>query len=403
MTISSTNYADSTISVVVTLVNKTDAGASINEGNALTKTYGDAAFTLTASAANPGNNGAWTWESSNTGVATVTSEGVVTVVGGGTTTITASYESGTTIGDAFLTLTVNPKSAAIPTAASGLKWTGSEQTGVADGEGYTVTDGAATAVGNYTATATLDNTANYKWSDGTTGAKSIPWSIGKADGPAAPTSDGGSDGKITGVTTEMEYSADGSSYTPCSGTEITGLSAGTYYVRYKETATHEAGAAATVSVPAYNPPAPGTVATPTFSPAGGTFTSAQNVTISCATDGATIHYTTDGTTPTESSPTYSAPIRISATTTIKAIAVKSGWTNSAAASATFTLKSSGNGGSGGGSTGGSSDGSSAPATPSSTTTNADGSTRRRTAAPRPPKRLRTVPPARSKPTRRATP
>lgn len=173
MTISSTNYADSTVSVVVTLVNKTDAGASINEGNALTKTYGDAAFTLTASAANPGNNGAWTWESSNTGVATVTSEGVVTVVGGGTTVITASYDSDTTTGSASMTLTVNPRSVAIPTAASGLKWTGSAQTGVASGEGYSVTNGTATAVGDYTATATLTSAVNYKWSNGTTAAKSI--------------------------------------------------------------------------------------------------------------------------------------------------------------------------------------------------------------------------------------
>lgn len=47
------------------------------------------------------------------------------------------------------------------------------------------------------------------------------------------------------------------------------------------------------------------VATPTFSPATGTFTSAQSVTLSCATAGATIRYTTNGNDPTESSPVYS--------------------------------------------------------------------------------------------------
>lgn len=49
----------------------------------------------------------------------------------------------------------------------------------------------------------------------------------------------------------MEYdtSSSFSSPTDCTGTEITGLSAGTYYVRVKETATHKAGAAATVTVP----------------------------------------------------------------------------------------------------------------------------------------------------------
>src|ERR1041384_5821104 len=52
----------------------------------------------------------------------------------------------------------------------------------------------------------------------------------------------------------------------------------------------------------------GTVATPTFSPAGGTFTSAQSVTISTTTAGASIHFTVDGSTPTASSPTFSGPI-----------------------------------------------------------------------------------------------
>ena len=80
-----------------------------------------------------------------------------------------------------------------------------------------------------------------------------------------------------------------------------------------------------------------TVATPTFSPNGGTFTSAQNVTISCATSGATIHYTTDNSTPTASSATYSGAISVTATTTIKAIAVKSGMQDSAVASATYTI------------------------------------------------------------------
>lgn len=79
------------------------------------------------------------------------------------------------------------------------------------------------------------------------------------------------------------------------------------------------------------------VATPTFSPTGGTYTEAQSVTINCATSGATIHYTTDGTTPTSASTTYSAAIPVSATTTIKAIAVKDGMTNSEVASATYTI------------------------------------------------------------------
>ncbi len=81
-----------------------------------------------------------------------------------------------------------------------------------------------------------------------------------------------------------------------------------------------------------------TAATPTFSPAAGTYNSPQTVTISDATSGATIHYTTNGSTPTASSTVYSAPISVTATETIKAIAIASGYTNSAVGSATYTLK-----------------------------------------------------------------
>ena len=56
------------------------------------------------------------------------------------------------------------------------------------------------------------------------------------------------------------------------------------------------------------------------------------VTITCATDGATIYYTTDGTDPTAASTVYSAPFAITETVTVKAIAVKSGHANSGIAS-----------------------------------------------------------------------
>ena len=82
---------------------------------------------------------------------------------------------------------------------------------------------------------------------------------------------------------------------------------------------------------------PQTVATPTFSPSGGTYTSAQSVTISCSTPGATIRYTTNGSEPTSSSTIYSRPINVSSTTTIKAKAFKDGWTPSSTASATYTI------------------------------------------------------------------
>lgn len=85
--------------------------------------------------------------------------------------------------------------------------------------------------------------------------------VQKADAPAAPTglsgvaptTENGTDGKITGTTDAMEYSTENtfSSSTDCTATATTGLSAGTYYVRVKGTATQYAGTAATVTVPAY--------------------------------------------------------------------------------------------------------------------------------------------------------
>jgi hypothetical protein len=96
--------------------------------------------------------------------------------------------------------------------------------------------------------------------------------------------------------------------------------------------TNSAVATATYTITAAT-----TVATPTFSPAGGSFPSAQSVSLATATAGATIRYTLDGSTPTASSTLYSAPITVSATTTVKAIALKAGLTNSAVASATYTI------------------------------------------------------------------
>ena len=77
-------------------------------------------------------------------------------------------------------------------------------------------------------------------------------------------------------------------------------------------------------------------ATPTFSPPGGTYVLPQFVSISDASPGVTIYYTTDGSTPTTSSAQYGGPILVLVTTTIKAMAVAPGWSQSPVASATYT-------------------------------------------------------------------
>ena len=80
------------------------------------------------------------------------------------------------------------------------------------------------------------------------------------------------------------------------------------------------------------------VASPTFSIAGGEVEEGTTVTISCATSGATIYYTTDGNEPTTSSAVYSGAITVNKAMTIKAFAAKDGYTDSEVVSATFTIK-----------------------------------------------------------------
>jgi hypothetical protein len=79
------------------------------------------------------------------------------------------------------------------------------------------------------------------------------------------------------------------------------------------------------------------VATPTFSVAAGTYTSVQMVSIADTTVGATVYYTTDGTTPTSSSTVYSSPITVSSSETIEALATANGMATSAVASAAYVI------------------------------------------------------------------
>jgi hypothetical protein len=91
----------------------------------------------------------------------------------------------------------------------------------------------------------------------------------------------------------------------------------------------------------------------TFAPIAGTYGSAQTVAISTSTAGATICYTTDGSTPTESgnvcsggtTQTYSSPITVSTTKTVNALGTLSGYTDSYVASALYTITGGGSAGS----------------------------------------------------------
>jgi hypothetical protein len=80
------------------------------------------------------------------------------------------------------------------------------------------------------------------------------------------------------------------------------------------------------------------VAAPELSLAGGSYTGPQNVTITTSTSGATIRYTTDGSTPTATTGTvYTGPVAINSSTTLRAAAFKSGSADSTVTSATYTI------------------------------------------------------------------
>src|SRR5262249_36390695 len=82
---------------------------------------------------------------------------------------------------------------------------------------------------------------------------------------------------------------------------------------------------------------PLTVATPTISPNGGNFTGPVSVTMQTATSGASIYYTTDGSSPTPLSTLYTGAMTLTSGATVKAKAFKSGYTASAEANASFTV------------------------------------------------------------------
>jgi hypothetical protein len=97
-----------------------------------------------------------------------------------------------------------------------------------------------------------------------------------------------------------------------------------------EITTKRASATVTVILP----PA----AAPKFAPAPGNYPTAQTVTISDATSGATIYYTSDGKTPTAASTKFTTSIKVGATETIEAIATDPGHSKSAVAVARYSIE-----------------------------------------------------------------
>ena len=118
-------------------------------------------------------------------------------------------------------------------------------------------------------------------------------------------------------------------------TKVDPLGTGTHLVdaNYVGDSLYNTSLSATTSLTGMSAPA----ATPVLSLAAGAYPSAQTVTMTDSSYGAVIYYTTNGTIPTAGSTKYSAAITVNASETIEAIAVATGFTNSAVATAEYTI------------------------------------------------------------------
>ena len=147
-------------------ITRADAGVIIT-GAPTSKTYGDVDFTLTATKTapeTPGNNGKWTWTSSDSNILEITSGAntatpTIKVKKASATgvTLTATYDSDTHMGTANVTIKVNPKDVTITGLSAGNKEydrsTSATPTGTAVIDGKVGSDDVTVTAG----TASFDN------------------------------------------------------------------------------------------------------------------------------------------------------------------------------------------------------------------------------------------------------
>ncbi len=172
------------------------------------------------------------------------------------------------------------------------------------------------------------------------------WVIIKINGDPGKLTYSIKNNSFSGGTFDVQESADGETYTGvASHTTITGtqneehnLKKASRYVKFIYT-TKSSGNVGLGNIGISEYVEPTKVETPTFTPAAGAYEGTQNVTITCATAGATIYYTLDESDPKTSATRaeYSSAISVSSNKTIKAYAVKTGLLDSEVAEAVYTI------------------------------------------------------------------
>lgn len=134
----------------------------------------------------------------------------------------------------------------------------------------------------------------------------------------------------------IRYTTDGSTPTETAGTPYAGPVNIASSLTLKAVAYQTGSRTSSITSGAYT--IGFVVAAPEFSPGPGTYSQAQDVAVSTTTPGTTIRYTTDGSTPTETLGTvYTAPVHLSETATLKAVAYRTGWTTSAVTSGEYVI------------------------------------------------------------------
>ena len=298
-----------------------------------------------------------TYESSKTAIATIdATSGAITLVAPGTTTISAKFAGGEVSGTTYAAKTVTYtltvlKAPAVATGTVYVKVTDA----VTDGEYLIVYEDAASTPSAPVifdgSLATLDATGNMKSVsisgnviNGDTEIDAATFTISTMSGGFAIKSKSGkyigrtsgSNGMNTNASSEILNNitiSDGKITIAGSGD---GSSTSLQYYATSGSERFRYYSSSQKAIALYKKVDPSEILAPAFSVAAGSFYDAQSVVITCATPGAKIYYTLDGTSPTSSSTEYTTAIAISETKTLKAIAIK-GEYSSSVTEATYTI------------------------------------------------------------------